>query len=99
MLEDPAEAVTIVPALMEGFEDVSELFFVESVEVGDHSIEFVDYVLFLSFSDRAARDADGFGPSGKAVVRAGEPSCEFYDTMPSWIITVGTWYGNGLKMK
>lgn len=44
MLLRRGEAIFVVPAFVEGFEDVDELALGQSVEVRHHGVEFVDVV-------------------------------------------------------
>ena len=52
----------MVPALVEGLEDVDEVPFGEAVEVGNDGVEFVDPVLLFVRRERTAGDADLLRP-------------------------------------
>ena len=86
MPQDTFEPGFIVPAFVEGLEDMDHLRLVESVEMRNHSVQLVNLVLLFIGRDRSALYTDVLRPSGEALVRAGKSAGQFYDALPKYVL-------------
>ena len=82
MLQHGAQPLVIIPADVEGGEDMRQLLGVESVEVGDDGVQLEDHVVFGGGVERSVVDADGGRPLGVAFVDGGEAAREGDDPLP-----------------
>src|SRR3990172_4420252 len=84
------QARAVLPALVEGLEDVPQLAFAETVEMGYNRVQLVNHILFLVILQLAAFYADCLGPFFEALIGAGEPTGQGNDPLPKAIIAVET---------
>ena len=64
---------------MKGLEDVPQVWFGETVEVGYYCVEFMNEILPFVFGEQAANYTNSSGPLGKTAILASEASCNRYD--------------------
>src|SRR5579875_3490463 len=97
MLHGLLQAVGVVPAFVESFEDVRELRLGEAVEMRDDGVEFVDHVLLFVVRERTAFHADRFGPFAEPLIGARQAGAKRYHPLPQRAIAARTRNGQRIQ--
>ena len=86
----------VVPAFVEGLEDVGEVVARKSVEVGGDGIQFAGHLVLLLWGEFSCFDIDAGSPRLQALVLASEPARELDKTHAQGVVAKRTRHGQAV---